>query len=211
MITEALVGAAGSSPLTRGARVRSPQIRRRHRLIPAYAGSTEPGVTPKVQIGAHPRLRGEHPHPGLYDPCGWGSSPLTRGARVFIRGKYLVNGLIPAYAGSTFHSGLACPFLSAHPRLRGEHEKDPPNQAGQRGSSPLTRGALLSCLSCMTRAGLIPAYAGSTVCGGVKRPSRGLIPAYAGSTVVPHPSAAGGTAHPRLRGEHGIYHEFLLS
>ena len=92
------------------------------------------------------------------------------------------------------------------------------------GSSPLTRGAPAKSASASITRGLIPAYAGSTDAGAVRRlllrgsspltrgalvhdaPAtlrRGLIPAYAGSTKpsIYHPKVT--SAHPRLRGEHG--------
>ncbi len=50
----------GSSPLTRGALPRRPQIRVVDRLIPAHAGSTSALRTPARGSSAHPRSRGEH-------------------------------------------------------------------------------------------------------------------------------------------------------
>ena len=72
----------GSSPLTRGA------LRRRigragwRRLIPAYAGSTQPVARQVVGVQAHPRLRGEHGKAAGKAPPTHGSSPLTRGAHL---------------------------------------------------------------------------------------------------------------------------------
>ena len=52
--------AAGSSPLTRGARGCGPLRSSRARLIPAHAGSTSPATPPARPSAAHPRSRGEH-------------------------------------------------------------------------------------------------------------------------------------------------------
>ena len=70
---------------------------------------------------AHPRLRGEHDSWYRKIEQGYGSSPLTRGARGG-RVEVIVSGrLIPAYAGSTSSQLLMRCRCSAHPRLRGEH------------------------------------------------------------------------------------------
>ena len=154
----------GSSPHTRGARPSSvrarfalwdhPRIRGEHLqvlklplvrlgIIPAYAGSTQTSDGWGIQL--------------------WGSSPHTRGApscstqvrsrswdHPRIRGEHLatqqgfngVQGIIPAYAGSTDYAGAmrgiergssphtrgaprtptqSCPTRRDHPRIRGEH------------------------------------------------------------------------------------------
>ena len=73
--------AAGSSPLTRGKRHRSPRTCGAHGLIPAHAGKTNSTLVVSCQHGAHPRSRGENYWPvlGRVEPAG--SSPLTRGKR----------------------------------------------------------------------------------------------------------------------------------
>ena len=93
-----------------------------------------------------------------------------------------LEGLIPAYAGSTLTFGVSSWGRGAHPRLRGEHMISPERAARGRGSSPLTRGAPQCCH-----------LAETTI---------GLIPAYAGSTGFPTPDCDRARAHPRLRGEH---------
>ena len=98
--------------------------------------------------------------------------------------KSELSGLIPAYAGNTFHLDVCTAIRRAHPRLRGEHS---PSHAGARvagGSSPLTRGTR----DCSVRVDSPP----------------GLIPAYAGNTESHHGIPVIIRAHPRLRGEHSI-------
>ncbi len=70
----------------------------------------------------------------------------------------------------------------AHPRLRGEHDRESYSFLACSGSSPLTRGAPFN------------------VTGDTER--QGLIPAYAGSTEAQRRSTSAWWAHPRLRGEH---------
>ena len=172
----------GSSPLTRGARFVFGGFVIRHRLIPAYAGSTVEFPLFRCLPGAHPRLRGEHGLAPVYTGNTLGSSPLTRGAPARKVPPARAHGLIPAYAGSTTTARIYAAGLGAHPRLRGEHTVRLILRILPWGSSPLTRGA--------------PVFAPAGAC-----PSR-LIPAYAGSTSRRWSRRAGTAAHPRLRGEH---------
>ncbi len=91
----------GSSPLTRGARRTTMASMSRRRLIPAHAGSTTRPTHRPFSPRAHPRSRGEHP--GVFGPHhpGFGSSPLTRGARTRCYPAWSRMRLIPAHAGST--------------------------------------------------------------------------------------------------------------
>ena len=113
----------GSSPHTRGARQHWARCRRKPRIIPAYAGSTDEPVVICFELADHPRIRGEHRPRGFRSAPGPGSSPHTRGARRFQR-----------------RLGVEQPD---HPRIRGEHDKDQHTQAMIMGSSPHTRGAHL--------------------------------------------------------------------
>ena len=172
----------GSSPLTRGAPHVHDSPAHTTRLIPAHAGSTKPSIMPPHRDGAHPRSRGEHDK--VYGSVGaWeGSSPLTRGARRLRPDLSCGEGLIPAHAGSTAWSRVLAVWCRAHPRSRGEHGLPCVQVDKAAGSSPLTRGALLSCLALQ----------------GLPR----LIPAHAGSTSTPIFLPIAGRAHPRSRGEH---------
>ncbi len=176
------LGDGGSSPPTRGARVRSRVVPPGCGIIPAYAGST-PNSSPNHQMTTdHPRLRGEHAgQAGLVQEAK-GSSPPTRGAQPACGWRQLRVGIIPAYAGSTRTISHHHARHRDHPRLRGEHELAPSDRVGHCGSSPPTRGALSVCPSRTVASGIIPAYAGST----------------STSTSGSHRQ----TDHPRLRGEH---------
>ena len=111
-----------------------------------------------------------------------GSSPHTRGARVDAAPEETVGGIIPAYAGSTKTTSAPAAGRGDHPRIRGEHEPETLATMLYMGSSPHTRGALVSCSLGQWHLGIIPAYAGSTglLCGQA---------IYYGD-------------HPRIRGEH---------
>ena len=111
----------GSSPLTRGKRVRFRARRPGGGLIPAHAGKT-PSLSPRLSLdGAHPRSRGENLKVSALPPATAGSSPLTRGKRtpaLMISGRF---GLIPAHAGKTVLSDEDHCGHAAHPRSRGEN------------------------------------------------------------------------------------------
>ena len=172
----------GSSPLARGTHSPLCARTRRFRLIPARAGNTPVAPSERSPYGAHPRSRGEHSMTGRIR-CGcWGSSPLARGTPVGYPSAPCRAGLIPARAGNT-HVSCRCVFpLWAHPRSRGEHNRQKTSRTHSTGSSPLARG---------TR----PPTTAST-------PPTGLIPARAGNTEPRLVHLQVGRAHPRSRGEH---------
>ena len=111
-----------------------------------------------------------------------GSSPLTRGAQQSAEEPPEEIRLIPAHAGSTGWRELRGILSAAHPRSRGEHRLTFTHMIPGLGSSPLTQGALIHCLS--------------------RRLHLRLIPAHAGSTNASRATTTEVSAHPRSRGEH---------
>ena len=162
-----------------------PILRGRGRgIIPAYAGSTR-------RCAPCPTARG-------------GSSPHTRGAQRLstnptrrprdhprIRGEHvdragpvqLVGGIIPAYAGSTGRDAVEARMgLGSSPHTRGARPGRRPPPSPPR-DHPRIRGEHgMKLTKAHARAGIIPAYAGSTV------------PA--------HRTRVRRWDHPRIRGEH---------
>ena len=111
----------GSSPLTRGKPARPVVGASGWGLIPAHAGKTEPSRGHAETTAAHPRSRGENiaRTRGVESPSG--SSPLTRGKRIYRRPRTRTRRLIPAHAGKT-STERQRPFDKwAHPRSRGEN------------------------------------------------------------------------------------------
>ena len=155
--------------------------RRTRGLIPAHAGKTLRSRRAGRRSRAHPRSRGENDGPRYEGRARRGSSPLTRGKRdeAFFDGGF--EGLIPAHAGKTGASLAISAGTRAHPRSRGENRWCQPQDAGDRGSSPLTRGKQGSRPPDLQANGLIPAHAGKTLCAVNAMPWR--------------------RAHPRSRGE----------
>ena len=173
----------GSSPHTRGARLRVAEALFGHRIIPAYAGSTEANSLDGQTMADHPRIRGEHQTPVRRSLRPGGSSPHTRGAPTISTYGAGTRGIIPAYAGSTSSVCIYCRTLPDHPRIRGEHSAPSGRGATSTGSSPHTRGARDRYPRSACRERIIPAYAGST-------PWRSRPPLRTRD-------------HPRIRGEHG--------
>ncbi len=134
-----------------------------------------------------------------------GSSPHTRGAHTPSSTPLTDDGIIPAYAGSTWGAVAETVADADHPRIRGEHKPTPWTGRRWLGSSPHTRGALGILLAIAVQPGIIPAYAGSTW------PVQPRPGSAAGSS--PHTRGAlrrsprVGRAvldHPRIRGEHSL-------
>ena len=112
----------GSSPHTRGAQKRSDGPHGHEWIIPAYAGSTRRSRSPRAKPADHPRIRGEHARKCSSTRSGAGSSPHTRGAPTLDVGGAELDGIIPAYAGSTATKAKKPRSRQDHPRIRGEHE-----------------------------------------------------------------------------------------
>ena len=134
---------------------------------------------------AHPRSRGENCGPRACWVRVRGSSPLTRGKLVGRVSLFERRRLIPAHAGKTRRRSVRCGRFRAHPRSRGENERHVVAQLVHNGSSPLTRGKLVVHRRARFRLRLIPAHAGKTV----------------GRTNIHRASRA----HPRSRGENGLF------
>ena len=155
-------GAPGSSPLTRGKRLRATAGNATCGLIPAHAGKTWDNRDEAPASVAHPRSRGENLTGAEDQLVSLGSSPLTRGkpasGPAFGRGP----GLIPAHAGKTVGWSHRQGISRAHPRSRGENDLTEPIIWEMPGSSPLTRGKHEKPNEGACNAGLIPAHAGKT-------------------------------------------------
>ena len=91
-----------------------------------------------------------------------GSSPRMRGAPHQGRFRGDLEGIIPAYAGSTTASRCFLAWARDHPRVCGEHVPDLTLKCCLKGSSPRMRGAQERDAPNAQAQGIIPAYAGST-------------------------------------------------
>ena len=189
---------AGSSPHTRGALCRKtwataicgghPRIRGEHvihalgggsvrGIIPAYAGSTSielPGAADKA--GSSPHTRGTRAR-AYASSSSCRDHPRIRGEHdVATVGGHNDDGIIPAYAGNTMISSQSwVPVPGSSPHTRGTLKRGPPG--GSRRGEHVLESDLPVDLH-----GIIPAYAGNTLC------SLGFV--------------CGSGDHPRIRGEH---------
>ena len=136
--------AAGSSPLTRGKQRKQTGQARVPGLIPAHAGKTQSSSAWSGRAWAHPRSRGENLDALEPVASGLGSSPLTRGKQRRTACDTNNWWLIPAHAGKTETVPLVTIRHRAHPRSRGENSRSMWPCIASSGSSPLTRGKLIS-------------------------------------------------------------------
>ena len=136
----------GSSPLTRGKHPGTRLPVRGTGLIPAHAGKTCQSRKRISHTRAHPRSRGENIRSVGGPTFSRGSSPLTRGKLGVLICTSAGGGLIPAHAGKTEVGRRHAPHPRAHPRSRGENLRRGCARPPRLGSSPLTRGKLVSVM-----------------------------------------------------------------
>ena len=130
---------------------------------------------------------GEHCCTCALMPAIVGSSPHVRGAPITKATVPMMNGIIPACAGSTFRPRGHVSGYRDHPRMCGEHSFNIHQFAGEQGSSPHVRGARSGGSSVSLLMGIIPACAGST---------KGSITVK--STLRDHPRMCG--EHKKIKG-----------
>ena len=174
-------------------------------IIPALAGNTR---RPRGRHGApgdHPRSRGEYPARDLASLSRRGSSPLSRGIRGSGGSGGGQIGIIPALAGNTRVETTTSHGEKDHPRSRGEYKSLSRVNSSQLGSSPLSRGILMTSPGAMWRRPDHPRSRGeykfsnvvsnltsgsSPLSRGILRPRliliirEGIIPALAGNTLA---------------------------
>ena len=130
----------GSSPLSRGILRRVFLGLLRSRIIPALAGNTLRTERTHHVTQDHPRSRGEYTHFHTTTVPARGSSPLSRGILVPVRGPPERQGIIPALAGNTWSLSPSQGAGRDHPRSRGEYDLEALVKLPALGSSPLSRG-----------------------------------------------------------------------
>ena len=117
----------------------------------------------------HPRSRGVYSCRigSIFE--GAGSSPLARGLPYSPSALTAANRIIPARAGFTLRpDGPSCGYKD-HPRSRGVYMSTIGGDVRVRGSSPLARGLRWQFLLRLGRARIIPARAGFTRSGPLRR------------------------------------------
>ena len=212
----------GSSPRGRG---KPGELARRvgdAGLIPAWAGKTCRTSATASSRAAHPRVGGENAAVIWRNLVPHGSSPRGRGKQIKSLPYAEGIGLIPAWAGKTFHKSPSTRHNGAHPRVGGENLIGGWGSDTMVGSSPRGRGKPRFLFPLLGSPRLIPAWAGKTrvrrdalsgesgssprgrgkpLGGGVRARSHRLIPAWAGKTKRSLARRSRTWAHPRVGGE----------
>ena len=172
----------GPPPHARGSLPAAPCGRSPLRPTPACAGITPRHPSRAPGHPAHPRMRGDHRrrHP---KPCtNGGPPPHARGSHRRPASCLPRPRPTPACAGITGSPSTMLKALTAHPRMRGDHEGSGWHEAHVGGPPPHARGS-----------------------HGGGRPGDGGLgptPACAGITSKYGAAASRAAAHPRMRGDH---------
>ena len=135
-----ILHASGSSPRMRGTRDADAQMLVEMGIIPAYAGNTKYVCANTVARWDHPRVCGEHCVGAVRIDCTPGSSPRMRGTLTIPFLRFIIHGIIPAYAGNTDNLVEYGRAHGDHPRVCGEHVLPKPRAPIIMGSSPRMRG-----------------------------------------------------------------------
>ena len=153
----------GSSPHTRGTRMRSKPGRISRRFIPAYAGNAHADQRGRHVHAVHPRIRGERDAGTGVGTGATGSSPHTRGTLVIHAVHLGQIRFIPAYAGNASCLRRHAESMTVHPRIRGERARAGIGHEVEAGSSPHTRGTRVLIQHDSEIQRFIPAYAGNAL------------------------------------------------
>ena len=113
---------SGSSPHTRGTRLRGDATHAAPRFIPAYAGNAPAHRSRIWPNTVHPRIRGERAAQSLRSRLASGSSPHTRGTLPGHGPHQPTDRFIPAYAGNAGFHPHPIFATTVHPRIRGERD-----------------------------------------------------------------------------------------
>ncbi len=156
---------SGSSPRGRG--TLGPQQRREimERFIPARAGNTGLGLSPRPYKPVHPRAGGEHDLTGANLTEANDSSPRGRGTLHHTYFQAVSLRFIPARAGNTCPKITPQKAIAVHPRAGGEHSLSQVSRYSAPGSSPRGRGTRQNTRVEVMIDRFIPARAGNTELG----------------------------------------------
>ena len=124
----------------RGKELKSPKLRTKTGITPAYAGKSCRSAFTFSTMSDHPRLCGEknshHDHSRLQE----GSPPPMRGKVRYVPAGSVYLRITPAYAGKRGFPTVPFLFLRDHPRLCGEKACFFPLCISELGSPPPMRG-----------------------------------------------------------------------
>ena len=160
---------SGSSPRVRGTGFLYLDRTIRHRFIPARAGNRRRALPRRCPSPVHPRACGEQSSAARKFVRIPGSSPRVRGTV----GPWMVPAghrrFIPARAGNSQPGRARSARISVHPRACGEQVRDVLRDREKDGSSPRVRGTGSTTSSSGGPGRFIPARAGNSRSGAIRR------------------------------------------
>ena len=171
------------------------------RFIPACAGNRRRSLQDLGVSPVHPRVCGEQTAIPSNRAKVNGSSPRVRGTDQAGRGGEGQRRFIPACAGNRWNRRSEIQLMAVHPRVCGEQgagrtETEPP-----RGSSPRVRGTVATRNGESYENRFIPACAGNSVAGLIRRCLLEVHPRVCGEQWTPTPFAVRHFgSSPRVRG-----------
>ena len=131
-------------------------------ITPAYAGTTNFGISAKDAFKDHPRVCGDHHGVnGIVDGYS-GSPPRMRGPPSAPGGLPEPVRITPAYAGTTSSPRRIRREIRDHPRVCGDHLGITSLASIPWGSPPRMRGPLEEPEAVQESIRITPAYAGTT-------------------------------------------------
>ena len=153
----------GSSPHTRGTRIRGANLDPHRRFIPACAGNAAVRAPRARRHPVHPRMRGERKLEFALISVITGSSPHARGTLRFRQPHACRQRFIPACAGNARGLGGGILVHTVHPRMRGERASSQMRDLFFAGSSPHARGTQYQNYVAAAQSRFIPACAGNAM------------------------------------------------
>jgi len=200
--------AAGSSPRVRGTASFCTPKKEAHRFIPAGAGNRRSSSPRNGQMPVHPRGCGEQIAYRAAEKPTRGSSPRVRGtddnmARAADMGRF-----IPAGAGNSPVSQIACSAFAVHPRGCGEQKLERAERVNAAGSSPRVRGTVTPAPPALAAWRFIPAGAGNRCRRSCRLYPGAVHPRGCGEqTTITRQCRRRGGSSPRVRGTAAQCHD----
>ena len=148
----------------RGKELKSPKLRTKTGITPAYAGKSCRSAFTFSTMSDHPRLCGEKSTKSSCPLMQMGSPPPMRGKVLLPDTKPHLPGITPAYAGKRRKKTVSCTGIWDHPRLCGEKISNETDVSRISGSPPPMRGKGKKEEQAPYKIGITPAYAGKSHC-----------------------------------------------
>ena len=128
-----------------------------------------------------------------------------RGTRFNQKTPFILEGIIPAYAGNTVGMRSKNAYTLDHPRVCGEHSNCPTWSLKHFGDHPRVCGEHhMTSIMVHLNWGSSPRMRGTPTNNNTSSIVAGIIPAYAGNTCEERRRCGQDRDHPRVCGEHDV-------